>query len=68
MSCKSTTDAIYILRQVKYKALERNSRRYWTFMDLEKAFDHVSRRVVYWSLRKNGISERIILNDHQHNI
>ena len=29
-------------------------------MDLEKAFDRVPREVLYWSLRRKGISEKLV--------
>jgi len=29
-------------------------------MDLEKSFDRVPREVLYWSLRKKGITEKIV--------
>src|SRR6218665_3784130 len=49
-----------MLRQVQEKTLEGNGKRYWTFVDMEKAFDRVPREVVYWSLRKKGVLEKIV--------
>jgi len=43
MPGRGTTDPIFILRQVQEKILEGNRKRYWTFVDLEKAFDRVPR-------------------------
>jgi len=34
-----TLDAIFILRQGQKKILEGNNKQYWTFVDLEKAFN-----------------------------
>jgi hypothetical protein len=30
------------------------------FVDLEKAFDHVPRKVIEWALRKKGVNERLV--------
>jgi len=38
MPRRSTMDAIVILRRVQKKILEGNNKRYWTFVDLLKAF------------------------------
>jgi Reverse transcriptase (RNA-dependent DNA polymerase) len=41
MTGRGTVDAIFILRRVQEKVLEGNDKRYWTFVDLEEAFDRV---------------------------
>ena len=48
MPGRGTIDPIFILRQVQEKILEGNRKRYWTFVDLEKAFDRVPREALYW--------------------
>ena len=40
--------------------MEGNCKRYWTFVDLEKAFDRVPREVLYWSLRRKGVTEKLV--------
>jgi|SRR6218665_1004555 len=40
---RGTMDAVFIMRQVQEKILEENNKRYWTFVDLKKAFDRVPR-------------------------
>ena len=46
---KGTTDAIFIIRQVQEKFLEKKD--LWiAFVDLEKAFDRVPREVLWWAL------------------
>ena len=53
-------DAIFVGRQLKEKYLAVNKRLYMAFVDLEKAFDHVPRKVIWWALRKLGVEEWIV--------
>ena len=60
MPGRGTTDAIFVVRQVQEKFLEKNRRLYLAFVDLEKAFDRVPRKVVKWALRKEGVDEWLV--------
>lgn len=60
MPGKGTSDAIFILRQMQEKYLNKNKKLYFAFVDLEKAFDRVPREVIWWSMRKLGVEEWLI--------
>ena len=57
---RGTTDAIFAVRQLQEKYLAANKRLYMAFVDLEKAFDRVRRKVIWWALRKLGVDEWIV--------
>ena len=48
---RGTTDAIFVVRQLR-EYLAANKRLYLAFVDLEKVFDGVPRKVIRWALRK----------------
>ena len=56
MPGRSTVDAIFIPRRMQESYLEKNRKLFIFFVDLEKAFDRVPRKVIEWALR-----ERLIL-------
>ena len=60
MPGKGTIDAIFIARQMQEKFREKKKDLYFLFIDLEKAFDRVPRKVVTWAMRKAGLDEWII--------
>ena len=51
---RGTTDAIFVVW------LAANKRFYMDFVDLEKAFDRVPPKVIWWALRKLAVEEWIV--------
>jgi hypothetical protein len=60
MPGRGTVDAIFILRQLQERYMAENKTLYFSFIDLEKAFDRVPREVLWWSLRKVGVEEWLV--------
>ncbi|XP_063597228.1 uncharacterized protein LOC134773912 [Penaeus indicus] len=60
MEGKSTTDAIFDLRQVQEKYREIHKELHVLFIDLEKAYDRVPREELYWCMREKNIPEKYI--------
>ena len=46
MPHKGTTDAVFILRRLQEEYLDKEKKLYTCFVDLEKAFDRVLRKVL----------------------
>ena len=57
---KTTTDAIFIVRQVQEKFRAKQKKLYYAFVDLEKVYGRVPREVVEWALRKAGVEEWLV--------
>ena len=57
---RGTTDAIVVEKQLQERYLAANKRLYMVFVDLEKAFDGVPRKIVWWALRKLRVEEWIV--------
>ena len=60
MPGKGTTDAVFILRRLQEEYRDKGKKLYMCFVDLEKAFDRVPRKVMQWAMRKRGLPETIV--------
>ena len=56
-----TTDAIFIVRQLQENFLDKNRNLYFAFIDLEKAFNRVPLKVLWWVMRVVGVPEWTVL-------
>jgi len=52
MPGKGTMDALFIVRRMQEEFQAKEKRKYMCFVDLEKAFDIVPRRVMEWAMMK----------------
>ena len=57
---RSTTDAIFTVRQLQGKVYAINKTLCMVFFDLEKSFDRVPSRVIWWALRKLGVKGMLV--------
>jgi len=60
MKGKRTTDAIFMARQMQENFRVKDKKLYFGFVDLEKAFDTVPRKVISWTMRKLGVEEWLV--------
>ena len=60
MPGRSTVNAIFILRKWQEIYVEKNRKLFICFVDLEKAFDLVLRKVIEWTLRKKLVPKRLV--------
>ena len=60
MPGKGTVDAIFIVRRMQEEYLKKDKKLYMCFVDMEKAFDRLPRKVIEWAMGKKGLSEVMV--------
>ena len=55
-----TTDALSIVQRLQAENRAKDKRMYICFVDLDKAFDRVPRRVMVWAMRKKDLPEILV--------
>jgi hypothetical protein len=53
-------EAIFLLRQLMERYMEQKKDLHMVFIDLEKAYDKVSRNVMWWALEKHKVPTKYI--------
>ena len=54
-------NATFSERRMQEEYHKKNKKLYTCFVDMEKAFDRVPRKVMEWAMRKKGLSEVMVL-------
>ena len=60
MPGKGTTRALFILRRIREEFRGKEKKLCMYFVDLEKAYDRVRRKVAKWTQRKKGLPEVLV--------
>ena len=63
MPVRGTIEALFILRMVQEHYRDKGKKLYMCFVDLEKAFDRILRKLTMmeWAMRKRGLPEMTVL-------
>ena len=60
MPGRGTTDALFVMRRRQEEYRDEKKKLYMCFVDIETAFDRVSRKVMEWAMRKKGLPEEVV--------
>ena len=60
MPGRGTTDALFVVRRMQEEYRDKKKKLYMCFVNIEKAFDGVPRKVMQWAMRKKGLPEVIV--------
>ena len=57
MPGRKTTDVLFVVQKMQEEYRDKKKKLYICFVDIEKAFDRVPRKVMEWEGRKKGLLE-----------
>jgi hypothetical protein len=60
MPGRSTTEAIFLIRQVMERYKEQKKDLHMVFIDLEKAYDKIPRNLMWWALDKHKVPTKYV--------
>ena len=59
MPRRGTTDALLVVRRMQEKYRDKKKKLYMCFMDIDKAFDKVPRKVMEWAMRRKVYQKQL---------
>jgi Reverse transcriptase (RNA-dependent DNA polymerase) len=60
MSGRSIMDMIFLIRQLMERHREQKKDLYMIFIDLEKAYDKISRNITWWALKRKLVQTKYV--------
>ena len=60
MPGRGTTDALFVVQRMQEEYRDNKKELYMCFVDIEKAFDRLPRKVIESTMRKKGLPEVIV--------
>ena len=60
MPGRGATDALFVVRRMQKDYRDKKKKLYMSFVDIEKTFDRVPRKVMEWAMRKKVLPEVIV--------
>ena len=60
MPGRGATDALFVVRRMQKEYKDKKKKLYMCFVDIEKTFDRVPKKVMEWAMRKKVLPEVIV--------
>ena len=60
MPGRGTTNALFVVQRMREEYRDKRKKLYMCFVDIEKAFDRVPRKMMEWAMRKKSLLEVIV--------
>ena len=54
MPGRETTDSLFVVRRMQDEYRDKKKKLYMCFVDIDKAFDRVPKKVMEWAMGKKG--------------
>ena len=60
MPGRETTDVLFVVRKMQKEYRDKKKKLYMCFVDIDKAFDRVRRKMMEWAMRKKDLLEVVV--------